>query len=888
MSHRSLLAVTGFAVAAIASVFVFVQLQPGLILSSTTPAGGDMGAHVWGPAFLRDSLLSSGRLSGWTPDWYAGFPAFQFYMVIPSLAIVALNAGLTPWLGVPGAVIAAAAARRLSKIHPQHKALIITGASALAVLMIGLPYGTSFKIIAVLGLVLFPVAAWWMGRLAGAAEPIPGFLALGSLIFLFDTNFTIYGGNIASTLAGEFAFSISLCLTLVAIGLTMRGMDHARYRASAAVVIALLALSHVIPLFFAVISLVVVVTLGQTVSRWWPLLIGGVIAATPIAFAERYSGLAPKVLVLGALALLLLSALAFDPEVRARAGWLMATGPVAALISLFWLLPFYLRSDYFNDMGWERLDEVGEALLTGPMRVALPIAVVGGVLAFATRDRLGMLFSVNAVTFASAVANLGESKLWNARLLPFFYLSVYLLAGIGIALVARYAAVAASERFERPDLRVLWAASAVGLVATLIGVGLPLRVLPFGSTNSENVYQWFGLRNSSRSVVPGWAAWNFSGYEEKNSYREYSQVIRTMESIGDKNGCGRAMWEYDRSLDRYGTPMALMLLPHWTDGCIGSMEGLYFESSATTPFHFLNQSALSIAPSSAQRDLPYLGFDINRGIAQLQVMGVRYYMAQSDRAIAEARTQPDLVELATSEPFVVFQVGGSTLVEGLAFEPVVASGPVVTDNDNNNEDEDGDELANRFETGWLSQAITFYNDPRGYAAMPAADGPPEWERVSSLIQTDGEPIEPAAVSNIEIGTDTISFDVDQVGKPVVVKASFFPNWNVSGADGPWRIGPNQMVVVPTDTSVRLSYGYTSAEAAGYLATLVGLIGLVWLIRGDRKSAGSDVARSSDEDTVDADNADVPVGRPQEAGEGALVSSSIDSAVLAEIAAPSDQ
>ena len=41
--------------------------------SDTTPAGGDMGAHVWGPAYLRDVLLPSGRLSGWTADWYAGF-----------------------------------------------------------------------------------------------------------------------------------------------------------------------------------------------------------------------------------------------------------------------------------------------------------------------------------------------------------------------------------------------------------------------------------------------------------------------------------------------------------------------------------------------------------------------------------------------------------------------------------------------------------------------------------------------------------------------------------------------------------------------------------------------------------------------------------------------
>ena len=74
-------------------LFVFWQLQPSLIFTDSTPTGGDMGAHVWGPAFLRDELLPRLRLTGWTPDWYSGFPAFHFYMVIPALAIVMLDVG---------------------------------------------------------------------------------------------------------------------------------------------------------------------------------------------------------------------------------------------------------------------------------------------------------------------------------------------------------------------------------------------------------------------------------------------------------------------------------------------------------------------------------------------------------------------------------------------------------------------------------------------------------------------------------------------------------------------------------------------------------------------------------------------------------------------------
>ena len=59
--------VNGLVLAAIVA-FVFWQLRPDLLFANTTTAGGDTGAHVWGPAYLRDHLLPHGRISGWTPD----------------------------------------------------------------------------------------------------------------------------------------------------------------------------------------------------------------------------------------------------------------------------------------------------------------------------------------------------------------------------------------------------------------------------------------------------------------------------------------------------------------------------------------------------------------------------------------------------------------------------------------------------------------------------------------------------------------------------------------------------------------------------------------------------------------------------------------------------
>src|SRR5690349_21491221 len=84
-TNERIVRIIEIAVVVVATGFVLGQLGLGNLLSNTTPAGGDMGAHVWGPAFLRDHLLPHGRLSGWTPDWYDGFPAYQFYMVVPAL-----------------------------------------------------------------------------------------------------------------------------------------------------------------------------------------------------------------------------------------------------------------------------------------------------------------------------------------------------------------------------------------------------------------------------------------------------------------------------------------------------------------------------------------------------------------------------------------------------------------------------------------------------------------------------------------------------------------------------------------------------------------------------------------------------------------------------------
>jgi hypothetical protein len=320
--------------------------------------------------------------------------------------------------------------------------------------------------------------------------------------------------------------------------------------------------------------------------------------------------------------------------------------------------------------------------------------------------------------------------------------------------------------------------------------------------------------------VPAWAKWNYSGYERKPDYPEFRELINTMDEVGRSVGCGRAMWEYEPELNRYGTPMAPMLLPYFTKGCIGSMEGLFFESSATVPYHFLNQSELSKTPSRAMRDLPYRDLNVDAGIEHLKLLGVRYYLALSPETQSAAQRNPDLELVATTSPHTVtyssgpqdrfwqvYEVKGTALVAPLAYEPVVVDGLTGF----------GSKHA------WLDAAVPWYQDPSRWSIPLAADGPKQWKHVASA-STPPAPtaVREARVTNIRSDDDGISFDVDRPGTPVVVRSSYFPNWKAKGADGPWRVTPNLMVVVPTSTHVDLHYGWTAVDVLAWLITLAGL------------------------------------------------------------------
>jgi hypothetical protein len=264
------------------------------------------------------------------------------------------------------------------------------------------------------------------------------------------------------------------------------------------------------------------------------------------------------------------------------------------------------------------------------------------------------------------------------------------------------------------------------------------------------------------------------------------------------------------------------------------MEGLLFESSATTPYHFLNQAELSVSPSEPVVGLDYSALNVPQGIEHLQLMGVRYFMASSPQVQAAASADRSLRQVAQTGPWSstdqgvtttttwkIYQVLDAPLVTGLANEPAVEAGIGAA------------------QPSWLPSSESWYNHPSRWSVFLAQSGPSSWPRVPI-----GDPSPPrvrvarTTVTQVRETDNTVSFHVSRIGTPVLVKVSYFPNWQASGATGPYRVTPNLMVVVPTAHDVVLRYGTSTADRAGEVLSVIGVICLpaaaLWRRIGNRR------------------------------------------------------
>jgi hypothetical protein len=279
------------------------------------------------------------------------------------------------------------------------------------------------------------------------------------------------------------------------------------------------------------------------------------------------------------------------------------------------------------------------------------------------------------------------------------------------------------------------------------------------------------------------------------------------------------------------------------------MEGLYFESSLTTPFHFINHSEMSFKPSNPIPGLKYHTFDMARGLQHMDVYGVDYYVSFTPEAAEKANEIEGFTEIAVTEPFHIFRLPETELVEPATHLPAVydvpergllssliGSGTVTGP--------DGEPLPS-----FHDLSLEWYEDIENIDRWVVADGPEDWPRIQALDERPDVELDvpPGAVSDIVVDDHRISFSTKAVGVPHLVKVSYFPNWRATGAEGPWRASPSLMVVVPTEEEVVLEFRDTWPESLGKVLSLGGVVTLVAVVIVARRPDEPETVTSSRED-----------------------------------------
>ncbi len=185
-------------------------VDPRLLIYDVVIAGGDATSHYQTAKYLKENLLSNLSISGWFNGSFCGFPILEHYFPVPFLLISFLS--------------------------------------------FVLPLGTAFNIVYVMSIYLMPLSVFLFIRQITNSR-LSAFLAgLFSIAFLLNDGNTMWGGNIYSTFAGEFCYSISLCLAILYLGSLWRCIYNRTSILLPSILLTLTGMSHAYPLFLAILA----------------------------------------------------------------------------------------------------------------------------------------------------------------------------------------------------------------------------------------------------------------------------------------------------------------------------------------------------------------------------------------------------------------------------------------------------------------------------------------------------------------------------------------------------------------------------------------------------------------------------------------------------------
>jgi tetratricopeptide (TPR) repeat protein len=720
--------------------FLLIYFTPSHLLSKTTITGGDTPSHYLTAHYLIHTLLPKYKIIGWMPGNYAGFPMFQFYFPLPFLIMAGLN--------------------------------------------LLMPLQIAFKLVSVLGIFLLPVCAFGCLRLLGFRFPAPITGAIFTLPFLFMEANSAWGGNIPSTLAGEFAYGIGFALLFVYLGLFYKGVTENKYAIANGVLLTLVGLCHACTLLF------------------------GVFAATFFLFTtDRFLEKTWYYLKVNALAFFLLG------------GW---------MIQLLWFMPYTTRFSFV----WviDGISQVFPPILL-PV-IALAIAGTGLTLVRRMRNKKAVeepALKTQSPSSASAKTNPTHAPsplvfLWFICLLATaFYFMAFKMNVVDIRFIP----------FIQFSLMLLGAVGIYYLMSRLKA----LLILPLFLAVVTVL-----IVNTQLRSIPSWVEWNYSGFEQKRVWPAFWALHEKL-----KGTCQdpRVVYEHDLKHRAAGSVRAFEMLPYFSGR--STLEGLYIQSTITSPFVFYVQSEISEKPSCPLPDYNYSRLNLEKGLQHLKLFNVSQLVVVTDKVRKTLSEWDEVVREADFPPYTIYRLrnNGDRYVSLLDNQPVLLvtrdwqqeafqwfrKSDLKTFVAFKEQLEPGDKA--HFKTiihGKLPDALpvvpVFPKAPHpnllsgnGQALSgkdPSLESQDEYKATRQANQGRG------VIKEI-IRPEEIVIETENIGLPHLVRVSYHPNWHVEGADRIYLVSPSFMLIYPTQERVRLYFGPSFPNYLGYALSFLGVL-----------------------------------------------------------------
>ncbi|MBI5700420.1 hypothetical protein HZC34_01065 [Candidatus Saganbacteria bacterium] len=629
-----------------------------------------MGSHYPTAVYLKEVLFPHGKIMGWMQGNYSGFPLFYHYFPLPFISI--------------------------------------------ALLSYVIPMQISFKLITILGTLLLPICTYFTLRLMKYPFPIPSIGAVFSIIFLFNESNSMWGGNIPSTLAGEFSYSLSLALMVLFIGSIYYGINNNKNIIINALLIFLLGFSHGFTLIFS-------------------FVISSFFIFTKKMFLNNFK-------------------------------YLFKIYSLGGLLLSFWFLPFISTLPFVTEYvdRW-RINSILEVL---PI-IMMPLVILGVI---------------------SLFMNIFDRRTWYfAYLVAACFLLYQISPSIGLLDI----------RFV-PFIQLFLLAFAATFPLIFLGQVRSKEMLPM--IVFLIVILWTA---ANTAYIKNWVKWNYEGFEQKASWQLFSNINAHL----SQTYAGRVVYEHSPLNNSFGTERAFENLPYFAKR--NTLEGLYMQSSISSPFVFYIQSEISKVCSTPFPQYKYSNLNLPAAMEHLALYNVTQYIARSPEAKLQARSTPGLKLEKTFDDYEIYRLANS---DGHYVVPL-KNEPILLETSNWKKD--------FFE--WFIDANNL-NIPLVYLKYPSMKDKDRFKyKAVDLSRLITNPIKsPKPIIKEELKAEEIDFTTNLTGYPHMIKVSYHPNWKVEGADKIYLVSPSFMLVYPNKDHVRLYFGKTAFNYVGEALSLIGL------------------------------------------------------------------